>query len=79
MTPNHLNNRITTDPNICFGKPIVRGMRYPVEFILELLASGMTHVEILDDYPSLEEEDILACLAYATSITKVKAFHQLAG
>jgi uncharacterized protein (DUF433 family) len=60
-----LLNRITTNPSICHGKPIVRGLRYPVENILELLASGMTHTEILEDYEDLEEEDLLACLFFA--------------
>jgi uncharacterized protein (DUF433 family) len=59
-----LLNRITTNPSICHGKPIVRGLRYPVENILELLASGMTHKEILEDYEDLEEEDLLACLSH---------------
>lgn len=57
-----LLNRITTNPLVCHGKPIIRGLRYPVENILELLASGMTHAEILEDYEDLEEEDLLACL-----------------
>jgi uncharacterized protein (DUF433 family) len=60
-----LLNRITTNPSICHGKPIVRGLRYPVENILELLASGMTNTEILEDYEDLEEEDLLACLFFA--------------
>lgn len=46
-------SRITSDPNICHGKPVVRGLRYPVENILELLASGMTHQQILEDYEDL--------------------------
>ena len=72
-----LTERITMDSEICFGKPVVRGMRYPVEFIQELLSSGMTQEQILDDYPSLEKEDILACLTYATNMVKVKTFHTL--
>jgi uncharacterized protein (DUF433 family) len=70
---NSLHSRITVDPDICHGKPVIRGMRYPVELILDLLSSGMTHQEILQDYPSLEDEDILACLAFATKLTKVKS------
>ncbi len=58
-------DRITIDPAICHGKPIIRGLRYPVESILELLAGGMTYEEILADYCVLEREDILAVLAYA--------------
>jgi uncharacterized protein (DUF433 family) len=57
-------DRITIDPGICHGKPTVRGMRYPVETLLELLASGMTTDEILDDYPDLERDDILAALEF---------------
>lgn len=55
-------DRITVDPAICHGKPTVRGLRYPVQSLLELLASGMTIDEILDDYPDLEREDLLATL-----------------
>ena len=60
-----ISDRITTDPNICQGKPTIRGMRYPVSMILELLAAGMTADEILADYEDLEREDIAAALAYA--------------
>lgn len=66
-----LKDRITMDPDICFGKPCVRGMRYPVELILDLLASGMTQNEILSDYPSLEDEDITACLLFAAEFIKI--------
>lgn len=64
--------RITSAPNICHGKPVVRGLRYPVENILELLASGMTHSEILADYEDLEEEDLHACLLFAANALKIK-------
>ena len=64
-----LLDRITTNPEICHGKPVVRGLRYPVEMLLELLASGMTTAEVLDDYPDLETEDILAALEYAALVT----------
>ena len=67
-----LLDRITIDPAICHGKPILRGLRYPVETILELLSSGMTSEEILADYEDLEREDILAALAFATRITQIK-------
>jgi uncharacterized protein (DUF433 family) len=59
--------RITIDPAICHGKPTVRGLRYPVEMILDLLSSGMTHGEVLADYPDLEVEDILAVLEYQSA------------
>ena len=60
-----LLKRITIDPNICYGKPCIRGMRYPVELILELLSSGMTTDEILEDYNDLELDDIQATFLYA--------------
>ena len=66
-------DRITTDPAICHGKPCVRGLRYPVTTILELLASGMTHAQILADYEDLEEEDLFACLEYAVRLSDVKS------
>jgi uncharacterized protein (DUF433 family) len=57
-----LLQRITVNPHICHGKPCIRGLRYPVEFILELLSSGMTNEQILADYDDLESQDILAVL-----------------
>jgi uncharacterized protein (DUF433 family) len=63
--------RITATPDICHGKPTVRGLRYPVSLILELLAGGMTREEILADYPDLEPEDISACLAFAARLANV--------
>lgn len=63
-----MSERIKIDPAICHGKPIIRGLRYPVETILELLSAGMTNEEILADYEDLEREDILAALNYATRL-----------
>ena len=60
----NLASRITIDPEICHGRPTIRGLRYPVETILELLSSGMTSEEILADYKDLEPEDILAVLDF---------------
>jgi len=57
--------RITIHPEICHGKPCIRGMRWPVEVILDMLGSGMTVDEILNDHPELEKEDILAALNFA--------------
>lgn len=57
-----LLKRITINPDICHGKPTVRGMRYPVFMILDLLSAGMTFEELKADYPALEKEDIFACL-----------------
>ena len=68
----NLHDRITIDPDICHGKPTIRGLRYPVETILELLSGGMTMEEILADYEDLEREDILAVLTYATRLSQVK-------
>jgi len=65
-------DRIVIDPAVCHGKPTLRGLRYPVETILDLLSSGMTPEEILADYEDLEREDILAALAYAAQVTRVK-------
>jgi uncharacterized protein (DUF433 family) len=62
-------NLITIDPAVCHGKPCIRGMRYPVEGILEWLASGMTIEDILGDYEDLQREDILAALAHKNSLT----------
>ncbi len=73
-----LLERITIDPEIAHGKPVLRGMRYPVELILELLSAGMSHQEILQDYDDLEEEDIFAALAYGARVTKVKQILPLA-
>jgi uncharacterized protein (DUF433 family) len=69
---NNLLDRITIDPKINHGKPAIRGLRYPVETILELMSSGMTMDEILADYPDLEREDLLAVLAYAARLSQVK-------
>jgi len=57
--------RITIDLEICHGKPCIRGMRWPVEVIMDMLGSGMTINEILEDHPELEKEDILAALNFA--------------
>jgi len=61
----NLLERITIDPLICHGKPCIRGMRWPVEVILDMLSSEMSMKEILEDHPELEKEDILAALQYA--------------
>jgi uncharacterized protein (DUF433 family) len=71
-----LLQRISISPEICHGKPCIRGLRYPVEFLLELLSSGMTHEEILTDYDDLEESDILAVLLFAARLSQVKNIHR---
>lgn len=78
MTQNVLLTRITISPDICHGKPCVRGLRYPVDFVLGLLSSGMSHEEILADYDDLENDDILAVLLYATKLAQVKSVYKVA-
>ena len=73
-----LIKRITIDPEICHGKPVIRGLRYPVDSMLELMASGMTTEELLTDYPDLDKEDFLACLEYAAKLTQVKSIYKFA-
>lgn len=70
MNP-ELLNRITINPDICHGKPTIRNKRYPVENMLELMASGMTAEEILADYEDLEKADLDACLLFAARISSV--------
>ena len=60
-----LLDRITINPEVLHGKPCIRGMRWSVEMIVDLLGSGMSNDEIIEDYPELEKEDILACLKFA--------------
>lgn len=72
MSSEELLQRITVSPEICHGKPCVRGLRYPVSMLLELLSSGMTTEEILADYEDLEREDLLAVLAYAARLSDTK-------
>jgi len=72
-----LMERITSNPDILFGKPSIRNKRYPVTLILDLLAAGMTTQEILDDYEDLEQDDILACLLFASKLSEVKSIHKL--
>ncbi|MHB1686338.1 MAG: DUF433 domain-containing protein [Ignavibacteriaceae bacterium] len=66
-------SRITMNPDICHGKPVIRDMRYPVEMILDLLSAGMPVEEIITDYPAITKEDIQACLQFASQLTKVKS------
>ena len=68
----NLLERIIIDPRVCHGKPVVRGLRYPVETLLELMSAGMTVDEILADYEDLERDDLLVVLAYATRLSQVK-------
>lgn len=63
-----MNERIVIDPDICNGRPTVRGTRITAQTILEFLAAGDTIEDVLDEYPSLTREDILACLAYSSRL-----------
>jgi len=74
---NNLLKRITIDPEICHGKPTIRGLRYPVDSMLELLASGMTIDELLVDYPDLVKDDFLACIEYAAKLTGINSIYKL--
>ena len=78
MKSSELLERISTNPSICHGKPCIRGLRYPVDMILDLLSAGMTSEEILADYDDLEPEDILAVLAYAARLSHVKRIQAVA-
>ena len=77
MLADELLKRITTSPDICHGKPCIRGLRYPVEFLLELLSGDTTEEEILADYPDLERDDLRAAHAYADKLSRVKRFVSL--
>jgi len=71
-------HRITKNPDICHGKPTIRGLRYPVDTMLDLMASGMAIDEILQDYPDLVKEDLQACLEYASRLTRTKTSQKIA-
>ncbi|MGV3601478.1 MAG: DUF433 domain-containing protein [Dyadobacter fermentans] len=70
--------RITINPAICHGKPCIRGMRWPVEVIIDMLGSGMSIAEILEDHPELEREDILASLNYAKMLVSGRSINEAA-
>jgi uncharacterized protein (DUF433 family) len=78
MSNEQLLARITTDPNICHGKPCVRGLRYPVEFLLDLLSGEMTPEQILADYPDLEANDLRAAIAYGARLSRIKSIERVA-
>ena len=70
-----LLSRITIDPEVCHGKPVIRGLRYPVESILEYLAAGDSLEDVLAEFPDLEREDLLACLEFAQRSLQLKSQH----
>ena len=65
-----LLKRITIDPGKCFGKPCIRGHRIWVSLILDMLADGLTMEDVIENYPDLEREDILACIAYGSEMAR---------
>ena len=75
MSNENLLSRITVDSEICHGKPCIRGLRYPVETILEYLAGGDTIEELLKEFPDLEREDILACHEFARRMLTARTTH----
>jgi uncharacterized protein (DUF433 family) len=79
MTREALLQRISIDPNICFGKPCIRGTRIWVALIIENLAAGVVEKEILDAYPSLTSDDIKAALAYAAEVTRERVIPTAVG
>ena len=74
---NGLLSRIRIDPAICHGKPCIRGLRYPVEMILDLLSSGMSSDEILSDYQDLESDDLRAAMAYGARLARTRRFEPI--
>ncbi len=72
-----LINRITINAEICHGRPTIRNTRYTVDLILDLLSSGMSENDIIEDYPALEVKDIKACLSFASQLSKVKSLNRI--
>lgn len=71
------NDHITVDPRILVGKPVVKGTRIAVEMVVDLLAAGWTHQQILASYPTLSEEDVRACLGYASELLHAEKVYPL--
>lgn len=78
MSETDLLSRVTMDPRICHGKPCIRGLRYPIEFILEMLIGPTTQNDFLRDYPDLEEDDLKAAFAFAAKMSRTKSIEPLA-
>ena len=70
MSKDELLARISIDPNVCFGKPCIRGHRIWVSLVLDFLAGGWSILQLLENYPGLEEADILACIAYGAEMSR---------
>ncbi|MBX3324830.1 MAG: DUF433 domain-containing protein [Nitrospira sp.] len=75
MLRDNLLSRITVDPEVCHGKPCIRGLRYSVESILEYLAGGDSVEQVLAEFPDLERDDILACLEFSRKMLAAKSVH----
>ena len=70
MTRDELLGRISISPDVCFGKPCIRGHRIWVSLVLDLLAGGWTIQEVIDNYPGIEQADVLACIAYGAEMSR---------
>ncbi|MBA3613913.1 MAG: DUF433 domain-containing protein [Nitrospirales bacterium] len=79
MPSDQLLNRITIDPQICQGKSCIRGFRYPVDWLLELMSSGMSNKQFLGDYPDLEEADLQAACAIGARLARVQRIEPVGG
>lgn len=73
-----LISRITIDPEICHGKPVIRGLRYPVESMLEYLSSGDSFEDVLAEFPDLERDDLRACIEFANQSLKLRSWQLVA-
>ena len=74
-----MNERIKVDPEVMTGKPVIKGTRIPVEKIIHLLAHGLTSEEILEEYPNLEKDDVLAALEYAAEMLEEESVYSVEG
>ena len=79
MPSEQLLTRITINPQICHGKPCIRGLRYPIEWLLELMSSGASTGQILADYPDLEEADLQAACAFGARLSRVQRIEPVVG
>lgn len=79
MSDKSLLSRITIDPQVCHGKPCLRGLRYPIEWLLELMSSEMSDEQILSDYPDLERNDLRAACAFGARLSRVQRIDPVIG
>lgn len=75
MDREHLLERISIDPNMCFGRPCVRGHRIWVSLVLDLLADGLDVEQVLQSFPGLERDDVRACIAFGAEMTRERTVH----